>query len=502
MNTIDYSKNDIFDVNNRLFRIARNNISALEEPIKDMDDHEQQNAENNLLIYGSELINNLNQINYTFQQLESYIFVPSKITKKNIKAVIEEGTNAKVEDIKAPTPPLPVEEVLEPLPEQPEDENFEENPEDDYRNDLEFEDELLDFIKNNKSFSKEEKLKIVLDALKDYNFTGLENIKTLSDVKKYIKSIKREEPEFIDDEEPEFIGEEESNLERGLKDIDEEIQYYDDAMLKIQNEYDTLHKKDSTDAKLEEYEKQYEKYLIGLEELKSIKKGIQQDLGILDGSGRKKFLGGAKSQKKVSKVAKSIVAKVKTPKKAKNPVVNEDVDEFNYVDDNDVEDQQKSNLDDAQQLNKSLVDVVNTGQKTPVPMYISKIYELMTGLIQFIGRTTVLYITKIKKNLNYLSEEQYKKIYNAIEKFEGNLSILSQYKNKGGALIKDTLYNQLENETLGLYHEIYNSIRNYNKFVEYKGSGIQHNKYDRLVGGYFIQSDNPFIEHSTTKRFL
>ena len=104
MTDIDYSKNDEFDINNRLFRQARNNIASDNVPIKDLDDEEK--GKSNLLIYGSELINNLNQINYTFDQIESLIFKPSKITKKNIKKVIEEGPKATLEDIKEPTPKI------------------------------------------------------------------------------------------------------------------------------------------------------------------------------------------------------------------------------------------------------------------------------------------------------------------------------------------------------------------------------------------------------------
>jgi hypothetical protein len=129
----------------------------------------------------------------------------------------------------------------------------------------------------------------------------------------------------------------------------------------------------------------------------------------------------------------------------------------------------------------------------------------MTNLVQFIGRTTLLYLTKIKKNLNYLDEDQVKLIYNAISKFKDNLKILKEFNNKGNALIKDTLYNQVEKETINLYNEIYNSIRNYSKMKDYTilaGSGMRNYYMDPMSGGYFIQSDDPFIRHSTTKRFL
>ena len=36
-----------------------------------------------------------------------------------------------------------------------------------------------------------------------------------------------------------------------------------------------------------------------------------------------------------------------------------------------------------------------------------------------------------------------------------------------------------------------------------EGSGREKQKYnDPMCGGFFIQSDNPFIKYSTTKRFL
>ena len=110
----------------------------------------------------------------------------------------------------------------------------------------------------------------------------------------------------------------------------------------------------------------------------------------------------------------------------------------------------------------------------------------------------------LASNLIYLDEDQVKLIYTAISKFKDNLQILKDFKNKGSALIKDTLYNQVEKETLNLYNEIYNSIRNYSTMKDYTvmaGSGMV-NYMDPLSGGYFIQSDSPFIRHSTTKRFL
>jgi len=165
-----------------------------------------------------------------------------------------------------------------------------------------------------------------------------------------------------------------------------------------------------------------------------------------------------------------------------------------------------ANLEVAKKLDKILVKLTNMGQNTPVPSYLSKVAELITSLIQFIGRTTSLYITRIKKNLNYLDEEQVKLIYNANELMKSKLEMLKSYSDMSGALIKQTLYKQLEKELSGLYNQINDSIRNYTKLKDYTifskvGSGRSFGT-DRMVGGYFIQSDNPFITHSTTKRFL
>ncbi|AIW01915.1 MAG: hypothetical protein ASQ68_gp25 [Yellowstone Lake virophage 6] len=73
---IDYSKNDYIDINNRLSRRARNNIGKTVEGIDSLEDDKKVQGEKNLELYGSELINNLKQINYTYEQLESYILAP------------------------------------------------------------------------------------------------------------------------------------------------------------------------------------------------------------------------------------------------------------------------------------------------------------------------------------------------------------------------------------------------------------------------------------------
>lgn len=525
MNTIDYSKNDIFDVNNRLFRMARNNISALNESINELDDDEQQNAENNLLIYGSELINNLNQINYTFKQLEDYMFIPSKITKKNIKKVIDNGENMKVEDIKEPTPVLPNVVVNEELPqeEEPIPALVEDIPEivEKQITSEDVSEEMKSLIGELEKVNSE--FQNLLDQGDDINNPSeeLQNLdKISSEISSKLDKLAKLKMELVQKEMEQQKQEENGPAEEVSIGISpskksskvDSIVFPEAGQFKQElKEIRKIFKDKELDSKQKvekaklELEKLGFSQLDNLNSINSIKEAIKKYEELpLQGSGR--FKGGVKIAKKSSKVGQKVakVAKTKQPKakKQKNPLVGENVEEFDYVDDNDVEEQQKSNLGDAQKLNNSLVSAINTSQRTPIPTYISKIYELMTNLIQFIGKTTVLYISRIKKNLNYLTEEQVKLIYEAIGKFKGNLAILSQYKNKGGAIIKDTLYSQVEKETLGLYNEIYNSIRNYSKLKDYTtfaGSGMSHNN---LVGGYFIQSDNPFIMHSTTKRFL
>jgi hypothetical protein len=105
MTTVDYSKNDFIDINNQLFRRARNNIgesTAEDIKVDDLSNNEE------VKIYGSELINNLKQINYTFEQLEAYVLMPSKLTKENAPKV-KQNPDTKMIDLvdvsKLPEPP-------------------------------------------------------------------------------------------------------------------------------------------------------------------------------------------------------------------------------------------------------------------------------------------------------------------------------------------------------------------------------------------------------------
>jgi len=173
--------------------------------------------------------------------------------------------------------------------------------------------------------------------------------------------------------------------------------------------------------------------------------------------------------------------------------IDEEVDgEF---DDDNVEREQITNFEIAKGIQEVLTEIKKIGQKSPIPAYQNKIDELMTSLVQFIGRTTVLFISKIKKNLKYLDEDLNKEIYDEITKFKRNLEILRNYKNKSSVLIKQTLYNQVEKETIGLYNIINDGIRNFSKLKSYTS-------LESLQGGYFIQSDDSFIRQSLTKRYL
>lgn len=496
MATIDYSKNDFIDINNQLFRRARNNIGKSVPSIKDSEDKSGDTEK--LGIYGSELINNLNQINYTFEQIETYIFVPSKITKKNIAKVIEAGVKAKVEDIKAPTPEIEV------LPE--EDLSLPELPElsgPDYI-DYIFIDRGLDLslkeYKEEKALIEAELIKMDalitktaeeqgiditnpddLDLVDSKLSSMMQYYTRLEDDLLYIRGAIKEEEEkappssgFIPVEFPE-AGADLITIRQMIKakapisDLKKELIRIGFKGVNIQS-------------------------LETIKQVKAILKNYEDETTPTEGAGRYRGGAGVKGMKKGVKTPKT--PKAKTPK-AKDPVVGETEEEFEDIEDDAVADEVKENFSDTKTLDKSLVKVVNTGQKSPVPSYLSKVYELMMNLVQFIGRTTVLYITRIKKNLNYLDEEQVKLIFDANNKLPRNIAVLRDFENKGGALIKDTLYKQIKKETQGLYDEINNSIKNYAKLKDYttfSGAGLR--------GGYFIQSDDPFIRSSTTKRFL
>ena len=80
---IDYSKDDYIDTNNKLFRRGRNNMGKTVEGIDSLDSDAKAQGEKNLEVYGSELINNLKQINYTYEQINSRLV--KEIQSKKLK---------------------------------------------------------------------------------------------------------------------------------------------------------------------------------------------------------------------------------------------------------------------------------------------------------------------------------------------------------------------------------------------------------------------------------
>jgi hypothetical protein len=612
MANIDYSKDDFIDVNNQLFRKARNKLSENAEPIKNMDFVGKENAKNNLQIYGSELINNLNQINYTLEQIETYLFVPSKVVKtKGNQIVVSDGGNeggeGKTETVSiGPTTPLSV--IKEPT--EPIDTTI-------------ISDELDEDVDVIPTLSQPSFQRINKDLSYD--------LKELGDI------ISSYENELMRRDELGLRGEEYFNIDNDLEyfyqEREKERQKLDEGRRKGIEEGDRLIAEAEELLKSKQLnaaqEKQARSYLSGLyskvakeageEELRQKKynervaqlqlasqtplpkepkqpKGfprlplpsglllnemVKNDtqvgkLKLLNdsgfdtnsitfngkplksnnsfqltefikayeasinptGSGRR-YRGGVvkaptKSKEqafenirqlienpkfKVGDIKKELsdagfkgVGKIPRDKEAilafidanETPLVKvETPAEFEPLDEG-PKDEAVASLDISKKLDKVLVKLSNMGQNTPVPSYLSKVSELITSLIQFIGRTTVLYITKIKKNLNYLDEEQVKLIFNSIQQMNSKVSMLKSYSDMSGALIKSTLYKQLEKELSGLYNEINNSIRNYSNLKDFTmfskvGSGRSFGV--DFVGG-FIQSPNDFINRTSTTRFL
>jgi hypothetical protein len=439
---IDYSKHDEIDINNQLFRRARNNISENKEAIKDLDDDEKSTAEKNLLLYGSEFINNLKQINYTFEQIERYIFIKSKVSKKTIKKVISE-TKSTVADIRKP-----IEEELLPLDDMPE-----------------------------------------LEGDKDFmNYKFIDRDLDL-DLKEYEQHYEKLQTEL------EIIGEQ-LTIMMGDEDIEDATEIDEKGsqnLIDLKNYINKLLEED-------DYLIDKIKYLRGREREDILEEAKATPLPDDEDTGAGRYRGGAKKRGRPKK-QQTIRISATTPATATPttpPII--DVGDPELIEEEDPEAEIRKNEKVAEKLDELLVETVNIEDSTPSQTYIAKANELTTGLIQFLGRTTVLYITRIKKNLNYMDEDQIKIIVDNYTKLKPNLDKLNYYKNTGGALIKETLYNQLTKETLGLYNEINDSIRNVKKIKNYTiFSGAGMNQYR---GGYFIQSDNPFIMHTTTKRFL
>jgi len=691
---IDYSKNDQIDINNRLSRIGRNNMGETSKAIKDLDDDDKSTAEKNLSIYGAELVNNLKQINYTFRQLEDYVFVPLKESKK--------GSKKLVEDIRKPPPPPPSPDepkdyILEfDFSESKEDGPVEETKEGDreYQNyfatvdnyhetddiaELKREDPIIkeeiyrikeefirpqlikegfdifgdEFLRADFSDDNEDKYSPYLKELFGYYYdlkmkedvlnslierakydlktkigtSGIEELKKeyddsivylaekfeeagveippegitppfvkenedvldeegltiLNEVKKMGKELSQAEEEetlptksvFTDPTNPDieylkgytFLDESKTYTPQQIK---EKKKIYDaeyDRITGLSEEEDKNRKGTKSPAynaltgylyKLMTEGPKYQTIKIleqaesppiteyggitfpskkadltllrdmidGNAPIKEIRDQLfsegfrgnnidklkkpaiiiileKYESAIPQGSGR--YRGGVKRAPKtpttpkiprLTKKSKALLTQITptpttpTPTPTTPIISNDDTDG-----DEEVEREQITNFDVAKKLEDIMKAIQNTNQKSPLPAYQNKIDELMTGLVQFIGRTTVLFISKLKKNLKYLDEDLSKQIYDEIPKFKRNLEILRNHRNKSDKLIKYTLYDQVEKETIGLYNLINDSIRNFSKLKNYTS-------LEPLQGGYFIESSNPFIRQCLNKRFL
>lgn len=567
MGDIDYSKNDIFDINNQLFRRSRNNIGNSEAlDIKNSEDKDSDISD--LLLYGSELINNLKQINYTYEQVGSYIFSTSKINDENINEIIEAGDKVEVKDIKTPTTLLPVLDFPDPVKgseDLPIRQTFKEYYEFLQRDTA----PTLGEIKRKLIEAEREKLR----ARRIYDNVELDeddnDARFLNYLRGYIGRLDQEikgiiaygKSQFLEDlklppsvaegkdesKEESFSRESKMSSDKSqsykvIKEYEpinrkrtytfEEIYNKGQELLKEKQDLDEMErfirrlepseetglnrkKLEKLFSEITAYQKILDEERVYLEDLATklnpIDEGDIEGAGLYGGApprpirpapkprGRPK--GATKTYSEALKAQKeqlSEARKVLSDKflKSKDPTADDTLSELDSLPSKLVGDA-KENLEAGKKLDAKLVDVVNTGPKKKAPNYFFKINELITSLIQYIGRTTVLYITRIKKNLKYLDEEQVKLIFDEIKKFNKNLDMLKEYENKAGAMIQTTLYKQLQKETLGLYNEINNSIRNASKVKDYtifSSAGLR--------GGYFIQSDDPFIRGSITKRFL
>lgn len=499
LSDIDYSKNDNIDINNQLFRNARNNIGENSEAIKDMDYDAKGREKENLQIYGSELINNLNQINYTFEQIETYIFVPSKVVaSKDNQIAISDNDKTEVISVTPTTPISVIKAPTQPLKELSEDvlSSGEVMPQLVYpftRVDFDMDYTVEEYDNFIKSYEDE------IERMIDMNLTNTQQYEDINIELNNLKVFRNKEIErrkknkgLTNNQVDEMILQIEEALAKSKKDT--ELSKKEQESKVIINGFINDLISGAVDKSEFEKNKKAEQYLDYIYKM-AIDLKKEEAAKQTKGSGR--YRGGVK--------VKGTPKPKGRPKKISNVPLSqtETAEAFEPLNE-EAKDEEVTNLGLAKRLDKVLVKLSNMGQNTPIPSYLSKTNELITSLIQFIGRTTVLYITRIEKNLNYLNEEQVKLIFEANEALKSNLEMIDSYGNMGGALIKQTLYKQLVKETMGLYKKIDNSIRNYKKlkdFTIFKGAGRNFGT-DRMIGGYFIQSDNPFVMDTPTKRFL
>jgi hypothetical protein len=389
---IDYSNNDIFDANNKLFRLSKKNIGETNEAIKKTDADKDEKIDK-LKVSGSEIINNLNQINYTFLQIKAYMDTQFE---EMYKEMVDNGDDGEDESVDIDESLFDDDDFEDPLNFSDEEETKEEKKAEEKKE--EDPDDKFDFpIDRTKTYT--------LLQLQEYNKAIIRALKKLGDRLKKTK----------DEEEKTDI---EQGIDMAISDVNWTV-----SEIKTRRGYDA-----------------------------DIPAHLRPEPP-MTGMGKKG-----------------------------EPV-------FPTVDD---DDDLSSNLKQAKKLDSLLKETERASSKN----YITKINDLMSNLTQFVGQTNFLYISKVKKNLNFLEEDQIKAIYNEVIKLKPNLESLKTSIDFGAIHI-DTIYKNLSIETNNLYKSINDTIRNYSKLKDYRnfsGAG--------LMGGYFIESDSPFIRQSTTKRYL
>lgn len=509
MTTPDYSSENEVNINNRLFRLARNNIEKNTPPIKSLEDDDKEKAEKNLIYYGSEFINNLKQINYTFTQIDDYILKKAKIPiliSDDISSNLQKFTVAKLRDfiknsgLRIPYMGLKKDELISTIIENDikVSDDYKFPTELTYKGFLEFQAE-----KNTKEALEAPEASEASEVPESPDWLQFEPLLRYPPLDRYLEYSQEEltnarkklgvEMKRIDklitDESRRLNITEES---QSTPEINKMIEYFKF----LENEFDFIESKKNTGAG---------RYRGGAKKKKGSTPS-ERTRPYLSRKSKNTDPDYIFQAKEASKLLSGLLLGDSggvEESKEEGPL-QETKDELDYIEEPAPEATAKSNKKESVKLDEALTEAVisntESKQKSEIPTNLSKIYDLLTELIRFIGRTTSLYISKIKMNLNYLDEDQIKLIFDNTQLLKNNLTTISRFQDKGTAPIKDTLYKQLEKETKGLYNEVNDSIRNIKKLKNYnvfEGAGMNH-----YEGGYFIQSNDPFIRHSTTKRFL
>jgi len=552
MTTPDYSNYDQFDINNRLFRLARNNIEKTSTPIKSLEEEEKKKEEKNLIFYGSEFINNLKQINYTFSQIDDFILKPpselkKRILEKSTKSAADYATIPNVESKGSALSRFKVDELKDIIRSSGLRIPFTGLRKDDLikviiSNDLNFGDykgSQLKIIDAPQSKLTQEESDDNFKKIFDKNKEGIRSIESKrgpsgvpnkvipllprAEVVPDVETIDRSdwvqfEPimmynpiyrdrDYTKSELRSFISKLTVEGKRINNEIKEEskrdnIQSIDDASPELLNKIEYL--------KFLENELEFiqSKSTVGAGRKK---KSSSPEAEFQANEARKMFSGNldirvptdvieeeeAKEENEILQETKEdyIVERAPAQEIRLNNKASENLDQalVNAI-----------SIVESDKLDKNTLIAVETA-KSEAPVRLTKIYDLMTELIRFIGRTTILYISKIKMNLNYLDEDQIKLIYDNTQELKKNIQVISRFQDKGTAPIKDTLYNQLEKETSGLYKEINDSIRNISRLKDYnvlEGAGIGGRRGGPYNGAFIEPETLFFINHSSRKRLL